>query len=211
MKALELTVQKHSNLRWICKRRNYFYLPVLLIMALCFWGKSRNHLIIWPVGLSIIALGLLIRIWATKHIGIRILRKYKDRETLPLVVTGPYSLVRNPLYIGNILVIVGLCIFSELLWLTPIVLIYFFILYSLVVRYEEYKLSALFEREYEIYKQKIPRWILRFTMIRKIKSGGSSWYAALNAELPSFAYTSAAILTLLSKEFFFDAIKYFQI
>jgi hypothetical protein len=117
-----------------------------------------------------------------------------------LVVTGPYSLVRNPLYIGNIAAIMGLCVLAELLWFMPIVFGYFFLHYSLVVQYEEYKLSVLFGREYEIYCRKVPRWIPRFWMIQRAKPGSFTWTRALRGELPNIVATSLMMLILFGKE-----------
>jgi protein-S-isoprenylcysteine O-methyltransferase Ste14 len=193
-------IQKYRYLKPIYKWRGYFYIPPLLVMAFCFWNEYENDLVIWSSGLLTMALSLVIRVWATKHIGRRISRKYKNRTVLHLVTTGPYSLVRNPLYIGNILAIIGLCILSELVWFMPIVFAYFVLLYSLVARYEEYKLSVLFGEEYEAYRQTVPSWIPRFSMIRWAKGGSFSWARALRGELPGVASSSVMILILLGKE-----------
>jgi protein-S-isoprenylcysteine O-methyltransferase Ste14 len=136
-----LTVHKYRSLKPMFKWRGYFYVPALLVMTMCFWNEYENDLIIWSTGPFLMALGLVIRIWATKHIGKRIPRKYRNGRVLHLVKTGPYGFVRNPLYMGNIAAMMGLCVLSELLWFIPIVFVYFLLLYSLVVRFEEYKLS----------------------------------------------------------------------
>ena len=94
---LELATRKHRNLKWIYKLRGYFYIPPLLVLTFCFWNEYENNLIIWPFGLSALALAFLIRIWAIKHIGRRVPRRYKNGRGLHLVATGPYSLVRNPM------------------------------------------------------------------------------------------------------------------
>ena len=197
---LELATQKYRNLKRIYKWRGYFYLPPLLVMTFCFWNEYENDLIILPFGLSAMALAFVIRIWAIKHLGRRVPRKYKNGRRLHLVATGPYSLVRNPIYIGNIVAMMGLCVLSELLWFMPVIFAYFFLLYSLIVRYEEYKLSVLFGREYEIYRQKVPRWIPQFPMIRKANEGGLNWYSALRGELSSDIAASLMILILLGKD-----------
>ncbi len=199
-KDLELATQKHRNLKRIYKWRGYFYIPPLLVMTFCFWNEYENNLIIWPCGLSAMALAFLIRIWAIKHIGRRVPRKYKDGRGLHLVTTGPYSLVRNPIYIGNIVAMMGLCALSELLWFMPVIFAYFFLHYSLVVRYEEYKLSVLFGRDYEIYRQKVSRWIPRFSLIRRPKEGSLNWYSALRGELSSDFGACLMILILLGKD-----------
>ena len=76
-----------------------------------------------------------------------------------MVTTGPYSIVRNPLYVANIIAMLGLCVVFELLWFLPVIFLCLFALYSMVVRYEEEKLSSEFREAYLIYKKRIPRWI----------------------------------------------------
>ena len=51
------------------------------------------------------AAGELLRFWAVRHIGV-ISRTRSDRLG-PLVETGPFALIRNPLYLGNIALWVG--------------------------------------------------------------------------------------------------------
>lgn len=195
-----LTVHNYRYLKPIFKWRGYFYVPPLLVMAMCFWNEYENDLIIWSIGPLLMAISLVIRIWATSHIGKRIPRKYRNGRVIHLVKTGPYSFVRNPLYIGNIAAMMGLCLLSELLWFIPIVFAYFSLLYSLVVRFEEYKLSILFGKEYEVYCQEVPRWIPRFCTIRRAKGGNFSWSRAARGELPGVASTSVMILIFLGKE-----------
>lgn len=175
-------------------------MPPLVVIAFCSWGEYENDLITWTLGLLTVALGLFIRIWATKHIGRRIPRRYKNGRRPHLVMTGPYSLVRNPLYIGNIVVMMGLCVLSELLWLMPIMFAYLFALFSLVVRYEEYKLSLLCGKEYEVYRQTVPRWIPRFSLIRRTDERAYTWFNSFTGELQSIGPASVMILVLLAKE-----------
>jgi len=193
-------VEKYRILRRPYRWRGFFYIPPLLVMPFCVWNEYENDFVIWPMGLLTVAMGLFIRIWATRHIERRIPRRYKGNKGPRLVATGPYSIVRNPLYLGNLVIMMGLCILSELLWLMPIVFAYLLSLFSLVVRYEEYKLSILFGREYEIYRQDVPRWIPRFSLIRSANNSDSAWSQALTGELQSIGPASLMILILLIKE-----------
>ena len=68
-----------------------------------------------------LAAGELLRLWAVHHIGV-ISRTRSDRLG-PLVSTGPFALVRNPLYLGNIALWVGFAISAQLVWLAPIFII----------------------------------------------------------------------------------------
>jgi protein-S-isoprenylcysteine O-methyltransferase Ste14 len=199
-KEVALDLQKYHTLRRPYKWRRYLYIPPLVVLPFCFWHEYENDLVIWSSGLSILALAFLIRIWATKHIGRRIPGRYKSGRRPHLVISGPYCLVRNPLYLGNIVVMMGFCVLSELLWFMPVVFAYFFLLYSFVVRYEEYKLSILFGRVYELYRQGVPRWIPRFRVIREAKGGAFTWFESLVGELQGVVPVFAMIIVLLGKE-----------
>jgi len=55
------------------------------------------------VGMILIILGEATRIWAAGHL----------QKNEALTVTGPYAHVKNPLYIGTILITAGFCIFAD--------------------------------------------------------------------------------------------------
>jgi hypothetical protein len=80
-----------------------------------------------------------------------------------LIATGPFGLVRNPLYIGNILVWVGFAITARLLWFAPIVLVLLALEYHAIVRWEEQLLESRRGQEYRDYCARVPRWIPRRT------------------------------------------------
>jgi len=103
--------------------------------------------------------GESIRLWAVRHIGV-ISRTRSDRLG-PLVSTGPFGLVRNPLYIGNILVWVGFAITARLVWFAPIVLALLALEYHAIVRWEEQLLELRRGDEYRTYCEDVPRWVPR--------------------------------------------------
>jgi protein-S-isoprenylcysteine O-methyltransferase Ste14 len=75
-----------------------------------------------------------------------------------LVVTGPFRYVRNPMYWGAVLVIVGegLVFQSIALFFLAILLWVFF--HAFVIYYEEPTLKKEFGQEYESYLKTVPRW-----------------------------------------------------
>lgn len=78
-----------------------------------------------------------------------------------LVVSGLYKYVRNPMYIGVLLILSG-----HILWFGSLLLILyaagtFVVFYLFVLFYEEPHLQKVFGDSYRLYLQKIPRWIPR--------------------------------------------------
>jgi steroid 5-alpha reductase family enzyme len=109
-------------------------------------------------------------------------------------MTGPYSFVRNPIYIGNVLICLGATVMSELLWLTPITLIYCWGIYSLAVRYEEAHLLDKYGESYRIYMEKVPRWVPRVSHPRDIRTINEYLGQSIVAEIHCFLLVLAFIL-----------------
>ena len=135
------------------KTRGLLMLPPVAAMLLCTWGETEWDAVLWPVGISVFAVGLFLRFWAQLHL------RYRLSVKTRLTTTGPYRYTRNPIYIGNTLILVALCVLSELLWLGPLVVGYCAVIYGLVVRYEERYLLAKHGQAYLDYHRSVPRWL----------------------------------------------------
>ncbi len=103
------------------------------------------------VAYVLVVLGMLTRLWSTLYIGGR-----KDEE---LQVIGPYSIVRNPLYVGSALLGLGLSCISGNPLVLLIVVIYFTVQYRITIRHEERALTALFGEIFTAYMQRVPSFI----------------------------------------------------
>ena len=134
------------------------YLVALPVIFSLVWFRWEVETIwTWPVGLCLFLLGFGIRVWAQQHLHYR-LKVHKN-----LTLTGPYVFVRNPIYIGNISICLGLTVCSELLWFVPVTMFYCWGLYSFVVRYEESHLLAKYGEPYREYMEEVPRWYPRLS------------------------------------------------
>jgi protein-S-isoprenylcysteine O-methyltransferase Ste14 len=79
-----------------------------------------------------------------------------------LVVSGLYNHVRNPMYVGIALILIGHFLwfgFWNLLFYAAVVVVAF---HAFVTFYEEPTLKRKFGASYEDYLKRVPRWILRF-------------------------------------------------
>ena len=75
-----------------------------------------------------------------------------------LVAVGPYRLVRNPMYIGAGLAVVGAALFYESWALLVYGVVFAFAMHLFVVLYEEPTLRATFGADYVRYCERVRRW-----------------------------------------------------
>ena len=102
-------------------------------------------------GYLFLMVGLGIRLWSTLYIGGR-----KSRE---LVTDGPYSLCRNPLYVGTILLTIGASLCLENVVMLAVALAVMIPIHALVTVAEEGHLEDLFGDEFRAYKRAVPRFL----------------------------------------------------
>jgi len=108
-------------------------------------------------GVVVVVIGELIRLWGVRHIG-AVSRTRSDRLG-PLVASGPFALVRNPLYVGNVALWAGFALSARLPWLAPLFVIILAFEYHAIVRWEERLLDARLGEQYRSYAVHVPRWI----------------------------------------------------
>lgn len=107
------------------------------------------------IGAACVAGGSALRAWATLH------NRYAQGERKSLATGGPYSWVRNPLYVANSLVLLGGFAASGLWAWLPAAVLWFALSYSLTVRHEERRLREKYGAAYEAYCAQVPRWLPR--------------------------------------------------
>ena len=135
--------------------RSYTPIPFLIMMIIFAHPTPGSSII----GFCIVAAGEFIRLWGVAIAG------SETRTTGPvggtnLITTGPFSYVRNPLYLGNMLMYFGIGIMSNALmpWLPWIALLYFLFQYSLIVNLEEEYLMRTFGNDFVRYSKEVPRF-----------------------------------------------------
>ena len=167
-----------SVLRRIYHLRGLLASPPVIFAMFCTYGETEEDWLIWPLGGLLVALGVAMRVWAQEHI------RFRLRMGRHLATTGPYALVRNPLYIGNTLMCLGAVVASELLWMVPVTLVWCAVVYSLVVRQEEARLLRKYGEPYQQYLAAVPRWFPRTQRGRNLALITDSLRASLLVELP---------------------------
>jgi len=150
---------------WVYRIRNFLACPPLIFAFVCDCYEIEAEEIVWPLGVGIVLVGVALRIWAQQHLHHRLIGHKQ------LTATGPYEFVRNPLYIGNILVCVGAVVASELIWLIPVTIFWCIAIYSIVIRYEEEHLLGKYGDAYRRYLLEVPRWFPKLSSLRNRNMG----------------------------------------
>lgn len=147
-----------SNKSWrnyLFTYRSYTPIPFLILMLL-FSAPTSYSL---AIGFVTAALGELLRFWGVSYAGSET-RTTGTVGGTQLVTNGPYAHVRNPLYIGNILMYLGIGIMSNALmpYLQLVALVYFIFQYSAIIYLEEEYLSQTFSN-WNDYSARVRRFI----------------------------------------------------
>ena len=116
------------------------------------------------IGLALIALGEFIRISAVRYAGGA--TRTRNVGAPFLCTSGPYSVTRNPLYCGNLIIYIGTVFFAGGVWMwhiLPLVAIFFIIQYFYIISLEEETLKIKFKDQYELYFENVPQLFPRFS------------------------------------------------
>lgn len=143
------------------------------------------------LGVCISFIGLSVRAWASGHL-------IKDKT---LAVSGPYRYSRNPLYVGNFFLGIGIVAGARSWWVLGLFIIYYGVFYPLIIRRERDSMRDLFPQQYEEYRKKVP---LFFPSIRKHLPAKGKFSRALymrNKEYRALQGTILIWLVLAAKLF----------
>ena len=126
-------------LRWLARIR----VPLgFAAFVGAFWMASPTPRSIMA-GAGIALVGQALRVWAAGHIE-------KGRE---VTRSGPYRLMRHPLYVGSSILGLGFAVASASIGTAWLVVAYFLVTYIAAVRTEEATLDARFSGEYTAYRE----------------------------------------------------------
>ena len=173
------------------------HLPVPLAILLIVSSQLEWGGIIY--GSIIIIFGELFRLTALRSIGGP--SRTRNAGAPKLVTWGLYSRVRNPLYMGNVLIYSGLVVFGGgpwFVWLMLLTVIYFALQYNIIIKHEETVLSEKFGEEYKEYLSIVNRAWPSFKANKYDNEHVpyKSWIKTLKLERPSLM-SLFSILSLL--------------
>jgi protein-S-isoprenylcysteine O-methyltransferase Ste14 len=108
------------------------------------------------LGIVLVLAGWLVRMWAQVHLGYRL-----DRR-MALVACGPFRFCRNPIYLANAAVVLGVVAASETPWEWFVLAVVWCVLvFAAVVAFEEHRLRRTYGEAYGRYCAAVHAWLPR--------------------------------------------------
>ncbi|CAN5176946.1 hypothetical protein BH11PSE2_BH11PSE2_11880 [soil metagenome] len=150
-----------------------FILAVFLITPppLTLFGTETSPTLKHGLAIGLLALGLIIRgvVIGFAYIKRGGLKKKVYAENL--VTDGMFGVVRNPLYVGNVLVYLGVFVMHGAIIVVAIGVIATLFAYECIIRAEEAYLRDKFGDGYDAYCADVPRWMPKLSRFRESTEG----------------------------------------
>lgn len=189
--------------RFLFRHRNILFPAVLLALFIGFrprYPEGLDQLDHWAdaLGLVVALAGQALRAAVIGYV--YILRGGRDHQVYAeeLVTGGFFAHARNPLYLGNILILIGLFLIHGNPWVLLLGSGFFLSGYGAIVAAEEDYLGEKFGVQYTDYAARVPRWIPRLRGLRQSLAGMEyNWRRVISKEYGSmFMWMAGAVLLL---------------
>lgn len=142
----------------------WYRVPLMIVGLAGLSAFIHNAHVFW-YGAPVTVLGELIQMWAGSQL-------HKDQH---LTISGPYSHVRNPMYIGRFVLGLGLFIMTVNPYLIAAYVVLFAAYAHMRVQREEGRLKVIFAPDYQHYCSEINRWLPRPKPYSRSESKNASW------------------------------------
>jgi len=179
--------------------KNRSYTPLPLAFAIIFFADPSGSASI--IGFLLVFIGEIIRLNGVHYAGGA--TRTKKVGAPALCTSGPFGYVRNPLYLGNIIIYAGVVLMAGglFMWqLLGITVAFFFLQYGLIISLEEEILTGKFGSEYRLYLTTVPRFIPRMTSWSgHNKTSPLTWGKTFRTERRTFQVAAIFFIFIVAK------------
>lgn len=143
--------------------------PMLLVGAIAAgWALQRVRPLPWPglddwparaVGLGLGLAGVALLAWAALTFRRHRTNILPNRGADALVTDGPFRRYRNPIYVADVLILLGAAELTKSLWMVLLLPVFVGLVTWLAILPEERHLQAKFGDAYRAYRERTKRWI----------------------------------------------------
>lgn len=124
---------------------------ITLVRVPAFRGHDTRDALLGAIGVPLFVLGLALAIWARRYLGRNWGTPMTQKDDPELITSGPYRWIRNPIYSGIILAMIGTAIAVSVEWVVIAVLLGGYFVYSAFM--EQKFLESRFPDTYPSYKR----------------------------------------------------------
>ncbi|MFL5310237.1 MAG: methyltransferase family protein [Myxococcales bacterium] len=182
--------------RW----RSFTPVPLLVLAVPLVWRSRGGGGAGWTVlGVALCAAGQALRAWVLGQVPDGTSGQNERLIATELNTSGPYARTRNPLYLGNLLITIGLCVVAHDSILLAVVAILFAAQYRAIIAAEEHFLGGRFGTRFHEYRARVPRFLPRLRAAGP-QGGPWSWRRALRKEHNPLAAWAALVVLLLASD-----------
>lgn len=134
---------------------------VLIDVALHYGFRNRfgRHFSCLFCGLTLIALGFVVMLWAWWLFRKRETAICPTASATVLVESGPFRVTRNPMYVGMTLMLLGAAWVLGTLPTLFAPVVFFVLMNTIFIPFEEQRLSTIFGQRYAEYSGRVRRWL----------------------------------------------------
>ncbi|MGZ6125411.1 MAG: methyltransferase family protein [Myxococcales bacterium] len=180
--------------RTLFKWRSFTPVPLVLLAVPLLWRSRGPASPLWLIaGLWLCFAGQALRAWVLGLVPDGTSGQNEKLIATSLNTSGPYALTRNPLYLGNLGITLGLCLIAHDPWLLFIVAGLFAVQYRAIIAAEEQFLRNRFGAEYDAWCGHVPRFWPRLSRVPSPR--GWDFRRALRKEHnPAAAWIALAVV-----------------
>jgi protein-S-isoprenylcysteine O-methyltransferase Ste14 len=179
--------------------KNRSYTPLPLAFAIIFFADPSGSATI--VGFLLVFVGEIIRLNGVHHAGGA--TRTRKVGAPALCTSGPFGFVRNPLYLGNIIIYAGVVLMAggSCMWqLLGITVAFFFLQYGLIISLEESILTRKIGVTWCVDLTTVPRFIPRTTSWSgHNKTSPLTWGKTFRTERRTFQVAAIFLLFIVAK------------
>jgi protein-S-isoprenylcysteine O-methyltransferase Ste14 len=141
------------------------------------YPKSTGEIMVKVVSASLVIAGVVLRAWGAGCAGRH--TRTSTIEAEKLATGGPYAFMRNPIYVGSMILGVGMVGIIGDWRVMPLCVVTFAALYFTIIPAEEEFLQRTYPLEYQVYRENVRRILPRFTPWSGAQQNSFDWQAAL--------------------------------
>ena len=123
------------------------------------WFGAPLADLLFAVGILVALAAVAIDFAAMRTLGRARTTILPHRKSEHLVTAGPYSFTRNPIYLGNTMLMIAAGLAFGIVWFLLLAPVAAFVTQKLAIEREERHLTARFGKKYRDYQKRVRRWV----------------------------------------------------